>query len=856
MKFFIGPVTKNVVDATIAFSNKYNMQMTFIPSRRQIEHDGGYVNNWTTAEFCKYVYSRSSNIEIERDHGGPGQGLYDDDGYASLAEDVKYMSIIHIDPWKKYQSYQDGLESTVNMIKYCYNLNKDVVYEIATEEAIRNFDASELEKLIIDLKSVLLPEVFSKIKYLVIQCGTRLCQNTNIGIFDDKKLKEMISLANKYGMIAKEHNGDWISDATVQQKSALGLQNINIAPEFGEIESKIYIKYFKDYGMFDAFFDICYKSKKWTKWVEPSFVPEENKERLIQICGHYTLAYPEFIELKNKLISQGIMIDNIIQEAILSKLESLCKPQPTVFITTSGTGSRLQELTTYMNKSLILIGNKFTICHIIDKYDIYNTNFVITLGYHGDIVKEFLDIYYVNNTFQYVYVDNYDKAGSSLGYSMLKAKDLLQHPFTFYCCDAIVLDYIDPLVQNNVLHVSSGDGEIYATVQTCSDNITNIHKKGNNNYDYIYTGIAHIHDYSLFWESLQEAYNADPNDSGLSDVYVYISMLNKGSSFKFKALKKWYDTGNLKSLNDTKNIIKSDYDILEKPDESICFTTDNRVIKFFYDKTILMNRVTRGNLLYPNAPRILQKTDHFFSMEYVDGTLLSKVMQRGEIRNLLNWAYENLWTNPITDDRFYDVCMKFYKHKTFERIDKMLGNPNFNEYNTINGIKLMPIKELLEKIDWSQLCTNSFYHFHGDFILDNILKTSDSYKLIDWRQDFGGEITHGDIYYDMAKLRHNIILNHANIKHKLFTVDKHHDGSIVIDLKCNYILMQQLNDFDDFISLKGWNHKKIKILTAIIWLNMAPLYDNELSEFLFYFGKYNLWLELYQESSSSSIFIL
>ena len=37
---------------------------------------------------------------------------------------------------------------------------------------------------------------------------------------------------------------------------------------------------------------------------------------------------------------------------------------------------------------------------------------------------------------------------------------------------------------------------------------------------------------------------------------------------------------------------------------------------------------------------------------------------------------------------------------------------------------------------------------------------------------------------------------------------------------------------------------KINILTAIIWLNMAPLYEGTLREFLFYFGKLNLYLAI------------
>ena len=47
---FVGPMSKNVVDAAIELS-KLGKFLGLIPSRRQIENTGGYVNNWTTEEF-------------------------------------------------------------------------------------------------------------------------------------------------------------------------------------------------------------------------------------------------------------------------------------------------------------------------------------------------------------------------------------------------------------------------------------------------------------------------------------------------------------------------------------------------------------------------------------------------------------------------------------------------------------------------------------------------------------------------------------------------------------------------------------------------------------------------------------
>ena len=97
------------------------------------------------------------------------------------------------------------------------------------------------------------------------------------------------------------------------------------------------------------------------------------------------------------------------------------------------------------------------------------------------------------------------------------------------------------------------------------------------------------------------------------------------------------------------------------------------------------------------------------------------------------------------------------------------------------------------------------------------------------------------MYYDLAKLRHNIIFNFNNIKAGLFSYVEN-GGHVTLDLKCNYFLMQQLEDFDRFVLENEYDRKKIKVLCALIWLNMAPLYNGQLRRFLFYFGLYNLRL--------------
>ena len=316
IKYFIGPMSKNVVDAIVDFCNKTNNTIGLIPSRRQVEYDGGYVNNWTTEEFSKYVTS----LPLQRDHAGPGQGNIDDNGFTSLTHDSKHLNLIHIDPWKKYPGYTEGLEETMKLIRYCYELNPDIKYEVGTEEAIRKFEPWELNELIKDLYAYLPPEIFKKIKYLVIQSGTSLKGTNQIGTYDSDRLKRMIKVCKSHALLSKEHNGDYIPVSVIKEKFELGLDAINIAPEFGLIETQTYLDEIGNSDLFDRYWQICYDSKKWEKWVNPGFDPYINKKELIKICGHYVLSYPEFL---TTIKSNFSGIDEKIKANITKKLNEL-----------------------------------------------------------------------------------------------------------------------------------------------------------------------------------------------------------------------------------------------------------------------------------------------------------------------------------------------------------------------------------------------------------------------------------------------------------------------------------------------------------------------------------------------------
>ena len=315
-KLCFGPMSKNIVDTLIDFSNKTKTPITFIPSRRQVEWNGGYVNNWTTETFTKYVKSKSRYAAIQRDHGGPGQGLYDDDGYESLKHDCKYLDAIHIDPWKKYPKFEDGLKWTVDILKFCYNENPNLYFEIATEEAIRKFSAEEIERLLHKVKHNIDKNIFERILFCVIQSGTALKDGINTGKYSSDRLVKMLNAVKTYQKLSKEHNGDYMDKNIMINRFKTGLDSLNIAPEVGVFETKQFLKNLNDNyceKKIDLFYNICYNSGKWKKWVSEDFKPEKNKIKLIEICGHYVFSHKDFINNIKNTVDASTINENLYE---------------------------------------------------------------------------------------------------------------------------------------------------------------------------------------------------------------------------------------------------------------------------------------------------------------------------------------------------------------------------------------------------------------------------------------------------------------------------------------------------------------------------------------------------------------
>lgn len=229
-----------------------------------------------------------------------------------------------------------------------------------------------------------------------------------------------------------------------------------------------------------------------------------------------------------------------------------------LLITTSGTGSRLGELTKTTNKALVPIAGKPVISYILDLYE-KDIPLVITVGYLADQVRDFFKTNYTDRNITFVHVDKYEGDGSSLGYSMLQAEPHLQEPFIFHACDTIVLDANIPFPDTNWIagYAMPGDVSQYRTIQADDEStITHINDKKEGDSRNVLIGLFGIKDHEVYWNTLKKLYAANSHDQTLNDTSPFNPMIEQGISLSLVSFPTWLDTGNPPALAKTEEYLQ------------------------------------------------------------------------------------------------------------------------------------------------------------------------------------------------------------------------------------------------------------------------------------------------------------
>lgn len=512
----------------------------------------------------------------------------------------------------------------------------------------------------------------------------------------------------------------------------------------------------------------------------------------------------------------------------------------TVFIPTAGTGSRLGGLTKYLNKSLVSIENKPTLTRIMEMFP-EDTEYVIAVGYKGELVREFISLACNNKKITLVDVYPYEGEGSGLGYTISCCKKHLQKPFVFCSCDTLVTEKVPDLDCNWMGWDDRDNKEQYRTISIDNGIVKSINEKNSslagNAKPYI--GLAGIYDYELFWDAMDLERHASARLMG--EAAGLREILEKGV---IKAQKfTWFDTGVTVELEATRQRfhLEGGPNILEKENEAIWFL-DNKVIKFSDNEDFITDRVKRSKMLQGFVPQVTGCSKHMYAYEYVKGDIMSHCVSLPVFRQLLNTSKEFWKTKELTEAEnkiFYESCMKFYKNKTFERVNLFFNTFGKKDTETIINHKWYPsVDAMLRQVDWDYVANGLPGQFHGDFHFENILYNEDNceFEFLDWRQNFGNSLSIGDIYYDLGKMLHGLIMCHELVAKEEYNVTW--DGNeIKYDFNRKQILVKCENYYYKWLSKNGYDVEKVKLMAALIFLNIAGLHHYPYSLVLMSLGK-------------------
>jgi thiamine kinase-like enzyme len=405
----------------------------------------------------------------------------------------------------------------------------------------------------------------------------------------------------------------------------------------------------------------------------------------------------------------------------------------------------------------------------------------------------------------------------------------LQRPFYISTCDCLI-DSTIPHLDGNWLGIQpTSYPEKYSTVKLEKNDIIEYSNKNENGYNMAFIGLAGIWDYKVFWEQLK-------TNIINGEIVSAFQTPSKYPTFKAKKIN-WLDTGNLDDLKKTKEYLNDIPLSLQKDNSEITYKEGNTFIKFTPNKSVLDNRIIRANILGDKIPDEFKCTNNFMSYKWSDGETLYKIDSFELYNNFLKELQSNIST---TIPNSIEHIKKFYVDKTSERLNMFLDK-NGKDYYTlphnINGVDYPPMESVFSDIDFNQFNYNPFYKlFHGDLQFDNIVynKRDKKFTYIDWRESFGGFTDGGDVYYDLAKMYGGCIIPYDKMKNDDNITFMRGEYSVSYAYNISDELIKFKDIYEQWILKNGFDLNKVKLLTAIIFLNMSPLHDGKFGNMLWF----------------------
>lgn len=440
----------------------------------------------------------------------------------------------------------------------------------------------------------------------------------------------------------------------------------------------------------------------------------------------------------------------------------------TFVVLAAGRGSRLGRLGDALPKCLLPLDGRAVLSRQFELAPA-GAKLVVVVGYRADQVEEYVRLAHPRLSVTFVREVEW---GRGPGASLLAARSEVEDDLVFTACDTLweydsSLWDVDDVSWLALAPIPAGTPAARwcrGVVDRSGEYVIRLDDKtpdvAPNSYASTALGRVTASDLDRFWTGLQEADRVAGEvqlSSGLEAI------IDSGQPLEARFVR-WLDVGDEQAYR-TALAASAGYDPL-KPDQlTYVLPTEGRVVKWHVDPQKIAWRVERAKRLGDVVPPPLEPVGSTMAgFEYILGSTVYQSYYQGVVPELIDWWEERFWSTRLEHrerpPNWHERTMKFYRDKTFSRV--MSLEP------ALRSIAL----DAVTRVNWERLADGCVPGvFHGDLTFANVVTYHDEvddarrFYGIDWREDFAGETTWGDLRYDLGKLLGGTVFNWETARH-------------------------------------------------------------------------------------------
>lgn len=424
----------------------------------------------------------------------------------------------------------------------------------------------------------------------------------------------------------------------------------------------------------------------------------------------------------------------------------------TFVVLAAGRGSRLGRIGDELPKCLLPLDGRAVLSHQFELAP-RDAKLVVVTGYRADQVEEYVRLAHPALDVTLVREPEW---GRGPGASLLAARHEVEGDLVFTACDTLWESnrrlWDDDSTWLGIAPVPAGTPAARwcrAVLDEDGEFVVRLHDKTPDIVPHatVWTALGRVHrdDLPHFWIGLANA-NQVAGEVQLSSGVD--AVVDAGCPVEARHVT-WLDVGDEQAYRSAL-AARTGYDALKPDQVTYVLPQQRRVVKWHVDRQKIAWRLDRAKLLGDVVPSVVESVGStMMAYEYVDGATLYEHDRRFAVSTLLDWWHDHLWsTRTRMQERppgWRELTMRFYRDKTFSRV--MSLDP------TLRGVAL----DAITRVDWEALVDGCVPGtFHGDLTFANVVWWDDDWNGnfvgIDWREDFAGETTWGDLRYDLGKL--------------------------------------------------------------------------------------------------------